>query len=135
MASQRADETKVTNELPFTTTADTTISRRERVAHHIDSYVLAPFRILWSDWRARVGLVIIVFYILMGTVGVLMNPVPYTGMGPRYLQPFHEGWFTLEPVSFSGSPSPLIHDSISFSEPARWDRASGRNSSMRRQRC
>ncbi len=107
MSSQQTDETQVANELPFTTTADATISRREWVSRRLDSYVFAPFRILWSDWRARVGFLIITFYVLMGTIGVLMNPVPYTGMGPRYLQPFHAGWFTLEPVTLFGISLPL----------------------------
>lgn len=109
MASQQTetDKESISNGLPFTTTAETTISWREQVMRDIDNYVVAPFRILWDDWRARVGFLIITLYILVGTIGVLMNPVPSTGMGPRYLQPFHDGWFTLQPVSLGGISLPL----------------------------
>lgn len=107
MASQQSNGETIADDLPFNTTADTTISRQEELRRTVDVTLVAPFRVLWSDWRARVGFVIVTFYILMGTVGVVMNPTPYTGMGDQYLQPFHDGWFTLQSVSIGGVTLPL----------------------------
>jgi peptide/nickel transport system permease protein len=107
MASQQSDGETVADELPFKTTANTTISRQEQIWQITDRTVIAPFRVMWSDWRAKVGFVIIMFYILMGTIGVLVNPTPYTGMGKKYLQPFHDGWFSLQPVSIGDITLPL----------------------------
>ncbi|WP_264556289.1 ABC transporter permease subunit [Halocatena marina] len=43
---------------------------------------------LWSDWRARVGIVIVAVYLLFGTVGIWLVPEPSVGQGPRRLPPF-----------------------------------------------
>lgn len=94
-------------DLPFRTVAEADISRREKVFYAVDSLVIAPFKILWADWRARVGFVIILLYVLMGTVGVLVNPVPTSGMDERYLQPFHEDWLSFETVSMLGIDLPI----------------------------
>lgn len=60
-------------------------SRRDRLHRYLDLYVYAPLRVAWSDWRARFGIAIIGFFILLGTVGVrivsepLLNETePYT---------------------------------------------------------
>lgn len=72
----------------FETTASETPSRRERYRRAVDEYVLAPGRIIWSDSRARLGSIIILFYLLMGTVGVLVVPEPRTNQGELYLGAF-----------------------------------------------
>ncbi|WP_129113771.1 ABC transporter permease [Halegenticoccus tardaugens] len=107
MASQQSDGDRVAEELPFRTTADAEITGREQLLHTVDSLIIAPFRILWADWRARVGFLIIVLYVLMGTIGVLVNPVPTSGMGERYLQPFHDNWLTFETVTILGVGLPI----------------------------
>jgi peptide/nickel transport system permease protein len=78
-------------EVAFEAVADETLSKRERYERAIDRSVLAPARIVWSDIRARVGLVIIGFYLLMGTVGTRIIDEPRTGEGPR-LQGAFETW-------------------------------------------
>ncbi|WP_101295818.1 ABC transporter permease [Halegenticoccus soli] len=107
MASQQSDGERVETEIPFRTTAETDVSHREQFLYSVDRLLIAPFRILWADWRARVGFLIILLYVLMGTVGVLVNPVPTAGMDERYLQPFHDGWLTFESVSVLGLHLPL----------------------------
>lgn len=47
--------------------------RREQYRMILDQSVLAPLRIIWSDWRARVGLVIIGLYGLMGLIAVVSS--------------------------------------------------------------
>lgn len=54
----------------------TDTSTRERMYRRFDIYVLAPFRVAWSDWRAKIGIAIITFFILMGTVGTRLVEAP-----------------------------------------------------------
>ncbi|WEL18586.1 MULTISPECIES: ABC transporter permease [unclassified Halorhabdus] len=64
------------------------MSTRERLRRFVDRYILAPLRIGWSDWRTRVGGLGILFYILMGTVGVVLVKEPELNEGPRKLPAF-----------------------------------------------
>ena len=75
----------------FETTSDTEISRSERYQRALDEFVVAPLYILWDDWRSRVGLLIILFYVLMGTVGVVLIDAPIADEGPR-LQGVFQTW-------------------------------------------
>lgn len=40
----------------------------------LERWVLSPLRVLWSDYRGRVGLSVLTVYVLMGTVGVVVYP-------------------------------------------------------------
>ncbi|MFB6150657.1 MAG: ABC transporter permease [Haloarculaceae archaeon] len=62
-----------------------TSSPQERFRRLMDLYVLSPLRTAWDDWRARIGGIGLLFYILMGTVGVMIVPKPVLNEGPRYL--------------------------------------------------
>jgi len=44
-------------------------SPQERFRRLIDTYFATPFRIAWNDWRARIGGLGVLLYILMGVVG------------------------------------------------------------------
>lgn len=55
----------------------------------LERWVISPLRVLWSDYRGRVGLIITTFYILMGTVGIVVVPQPQIGQGPSLLPAFH----------------------------------------------
>ena len=65
------------------------MSRRDRAYRSLDLYVLAPFRVAWSDWRAKVGLSIITFFVLLGTVGTRLVPEPGYNQTDRNVS-----WFT-----------------------------------------
>ena len=80
---------------PFETVSEGTMSRSERYQMTIEEWVVAPIQIIWSDWRARVGLFIILLYILMGTVGVWLVEPSQTAEGPRLLAPFQNWEFPL----------------------------------------
>lgn len=51
----------------------------------LDTLVLAPARIAWNDWRARVGLTIKALYLLMGTLGVVVEPPAQGGLASSEL--------------------------------------------------
>jgi peptide/nickel transport system permease protein len=63
-------------------------SRRERLAYRADLYVLSPARIVWNDWRTRVGVLILLGFLLMGTLGVMLVPPPEPNQGMLHTEPF-----------------------------------------------
>lgn len=71
----------------FETRADVSVTRQERLRRLFDRWVSAPFRIIWSDKRFRAGFSIVLFYVLMGTIGVVLVPVP-TSEDPSLVLPF-----------------------------------------------
>jgi peptide/nickel transport system permease protein len=66
-------------------------SRWVRYRSLFDEYVRAPFLILWNDWRSRAGMLILLVYVVAGTVGRQVIPVPYANQAELYIQPF-ENW-------------------------------------------
>ena len=60
-------------------------TRKERLHRKLDLYALAPFRVAWSDWRARIGIAIIVFFVLLGTVGVYLVSAPMNNEAAPYI--------------------------------------------------
>jgi peptide/nickel transport system permease protein len=70
-------------------------TRKERYSRLLDLYVLAPGRILWDDWRARIGGLLLVVYLLMGTVGTIVVPEPVIGQGPQLIAPLQDLRFLL----------------------------------------
>lgn len=69
-------------------------SRRERLGQLFEMWVLTPFRIIWSDWRARVGTLILLGYIGM-VAATLVVPYPRTNETERLLGPFQDPYFPL----------------------------------------
>ncbi len=60
-----------------------TRSRRELYRERLDLFVLTPLRVIWSDWRTRVGSLIILAWVFLGTVGYWLVSEPFPGDGPR----------------------------------------------------
>ncbi|AHG01639.1 ABC transporter permease (plasmid) [Halostagnicola larsenii XH-48] len=85
----RADGGNVSS--PFEITSEYEESRRDRYRKLYDAYVHAPFAIIKSDWRARIGFTLILFYLLMGYVGPLLIEPTQATEGPALVQPF-ESW-------------------------------------------
>ncbi|WP_049903534.1 ABC transporter permease [Halococcus agarilyticus] len=71
------------------------LTRQERFVALADEFVVAPFRIMWDDLRARIGLFLLGLFVLMGTVGVLVVEVPHPNEGPAYVKPFVNPEFIL----------------------------------------
>lgn len=83
-----------TDSSPFETVSDAEFSRENRYRRWISANVLAPLRILINDPRGAVGLAIVGFFVLMGTVGIMIVPAP-TGKGPILLTAFQSTAYPL----------------------------------------
>ncbi|RQG94255.1 ABC transporter permease [Natrarchaeobius chitinivorans] len=83
------------DDVPFETVSSSEVTRGERIRATIDEWILVPARILWSDWRARVGTLIMLLYVLMGTVGVWLVDAPQIGEGERLIPPFTDPSYPL----------------------------------------
>ena len=70
-------------------------SRVSRLNEAFELYLVVPGRVLWSDWRARVGSLIIAGYVLTGTLGVFLVPEARTNQGDLLVPPFHDPTFPL----------------------------------------
>ena len=79
----------------FSSTADVPEpTRREKLRRSFTQSIYAPLAVAWSDVRTRVGLLLIVAFLLTGTVGVWLTPkTTMLGTSP-FLSPFHDGWLT-----------------------------------------
>ncbi|WP_312854280.1 ABC transporter permease [Natronococcus sp. JC468] len=72
----------------FETLSETQLTRSERYRQLVDELVLAPIRIVWHDWRARIAVVIISGFLFLGTVGVRLVEEPRTNQGGRLVGAF-----------------------------------------------
>lgn len=72
----------------FETVSETNLTRSERYRQLVDEFVLAPARIVWHDWRARIAMTIIAFFLFLGTVGVRLVDEPRTNQGDRLVGAF-----------------------------------------------
>lgn len=93
-------------------------SRTERLFRAYDEFVRAPAKVIWSDWRTRIGVSILLFYILMGTVGMLIVDPTHLQEGPSLLPPFHEGWISVSETTVFGLSLPVLVD---FTHPLGTD--------------
>ncbi|WP_458207513.1 ABC transporter permease [Haladaptatus sp. NG-SE-30] len=94
----------------FETVSETTLTRTERYREAFDEFVLAPARVVWTDWRARIAMFIITFYVLMGTIGVVFVQPPKPNQGPQLLGAFRTMQYPLG-TTWSGESilSQLVH--------------------------
>lgn len=79
----------------FTAEADYDESLLDHYLFVFDRWVASPFRILWDDYRGRTGLIILSFYILLGTIGTVLVPETSNGQGPIMLEPFADSRYPL----------------------------------------
>lgn len=86
---QNVPEGELGDESPFDLVSDTTLSREDRYRNWVDAVLLTPARVIWDDVRARIGLAIILLYVLMGTVGVWLVDPP-SSQGPSMAVPFQD---------------------------------------------
>lgn len=74
----------------FETTADYDQTLLDYYQDVFDKWVGAPFKVLWSDYRGRFGILIVALYVLMGTVAIPLVPEPSVGQGGRLVSPFQD---------------------------------------------
>jgi peptide/nickel transport system permease protein len=65
-----------------------TSTSTDRFYRRVDRFVLAPIRVGLSDWRMPVGGTIVLFFILLGTVGVKIVPTPKLSDGTPFTPAF-----------------------------------------------
>lgn len=80
---------------PFEVVSQYEETRRDRLRKFYDSYIYAPLAIVWRDWRARIGFTIVLFYVLMGTVGTVVIEPTFVTEGPALAQPFQNWQYPL----------------------------------------
>jgi len=69
----------------FETTAEYEQTRADYYQEQLNNWIITPLGILWSDWRGKIGLSVVVFYVLVGVIGVQLWPAPQVGQGPKLL--------------------------------------------------
>lgn len=80
---------------PFETLSSVEETRSDRYRKLYREYVTAPLSIIWNDWRARVGFILVSIYVLMATVGVHFIEPTGTLDGSAYIAPFQSWEFPL----------------------------------------
>jgi peptide/nickel transport system permease protein len=103
-----------TAESPFNIDSDIQHTRLQRYQNMLDLWVFTPFRIIWQDLRARIGISIIIFYILMATVGVAVLDPPGMNEGPQTLSPFVSWEF---PLGTTGYGQDLLAQTVYATPP------------------
>ena len=77
-----------TSTASFETVSDYEETRKDRAKAVFDLWVYSPMSIIMDDIRTQIGLAIIVFYVLMGTVGVVIIDPPVLNENPRLIGAF-----------------------------------------------
>lgn len=78
------------------TSAPTEVTRQEKLRDFWDEFIYKPGLVAWSDWRTRIGALIVLFYVLMGTVGVALYRAPESRqVAESYAQPFQNTAYIL----------------------------------------
>lgn len=67
---------------------ESSLTRSDRYRRFVAMWIVAPFRVLWGDWRARLGLIITTAYLVLGIVGPLVIDPTHTNQHPKLVQPF-----------------------------------------------
>jgi len=83
------------SESVFDIESEIELSKKEKYKNAVDRHILAPARIIISDRRSLVGMLILGIYLLMGTVGVRIIEPPSMNEGPRLMGPFNSLEFPL----------------------------------------
>lgn len=73
---------------PFKTTAQVDETRRDRYKETLNSYIIAPVRIIRHDLRAVIGFTLLGTYLLMGVIAVVFLEPTYPFHGDPYIKPF-----------------------------------------------
>ena len=97
----------------FGTVADSSLTRAERLRRLFDLWVVAPGRVVWGDFRARLGSLLILGFLLMGIVGPTVVVEPRVGQASLLVGPFAGGviggsWYDLTTASVAGVSTPWV---------------------------
>ncbi|WP_226023249.1 ABC transporter permease [Halomicrobium salinisoli] len=89
MKRTESDSVATDTEFSFETSGSSVeVSRSERLQEFYEEFVYKPGLVAWSDRRTRIGSLIMLVYVLMGTAGVVLYKAPNSNQVERSLQPF-----------------------------------------------
>lgn len=104
------DESESDDVSVFESTAEHQQGTLDYYQEEFDRLIGAPLKILWSDYRGRFGLIVVTFYVLMGTIGVQVFPEPYPNMGPRLVPALTDpAWLLGTDGSGRGLAALMVH--------------------------
>jgi len=76
-----------TPDIPLASVANEEVTRKDRAQNYF-SERFETVKIAWSDWRFKIGFVILLSFVLMGTVGVAVIDKPAYTDGGKWDAPF-----------------------------------------------
>lgn len=88
-----------------TDVTDVEVTRSQQLRSFYKEFIYKPGLVAWNDRRTRIGSIIVLFYVLMGTVGVWFYRKPTSNQAPRGLKPF-ESWAA--PLGTTGSGEDIL---------------------------
>ncbi|MXV60497.1 ABC transporter permease subunit [Natronorubrum sp. JWXQ-INN-674] len=109
-----SDGTSGGDDFPFQTPTTGETTREERWSRTIDRTILAPMRIILSDWRGKVGVTILALYLFMGIAGPYLISPPETDTAHTLVGPF-EMW--QYPLGTDSSGRSLLADVVHATPP------------------
>ena len=71
-----------------TSRSDIEVTWKQRLGDFYREFIYKPGLVAWSDNRTRLGALLMLVYVLMGTVGVVYYRAPTSNQSPRGVQPF-----------------------------------------------
>lgn len=107
----RADEEV---EFPFQTPSTGETTKKQRWHRKIDRSVLAPLRIILSDWRGKIGVTIIAIYLFLGIAGPYLISPPETDTANMLVGPFQMWEY---PLGTDSSGRSLLADTVHATPP------------------
>jgi peptide/nickel transport system permease protein len=73
-----------------TSSSEVKVSWGDRLRTFYEEFIYKPGLVAWNDRRTRIGGVILLVYVLIGTLGVWFYRAPTSNQAPRSLAPFQE---------------------------------------------
>jgi len=83
------------DESPFDTVSDVEITRKDQLYYLYESFIAAPMRIIWDDWRGKFGLMVVFLYLVLGLVGPAVYPTTSVLANERGVPPFQNADYIL----------------------------------------
>lgn len=83
------------SDFSFETSSSVETSQIERLEEFYEEFIYKPGLVAWSDWRTRIGSLLLLIYLLMGTVGAWVWRYPNTNQAPRLVPPFTDMTYPL----------------------------------------
>ncbi|WP_255171510.1 ABC transporter permease [Natrononativus amylolyticus] len=102
------------DDFPFQMPSTGETTRKERWFRTIDRTILAPARIILSDWRGKVGVTLLIVYLFMGLAGPYLIAPPETDTAHTLVGPF-EMW--QYPLGTDSSGRSVLADVVHATPP------------------